>query len=98
MNRNDGGIFFLAVSCLAGKPLVRQRALSCTGRGFKSFWYARQLFYVQGACLPAIFELCLEGIFPEIRPLRIVLISFGVSPFRTFRINLLYEQDAVLSV
>ena len=34
MNRNDGGIFFLAVSCLAGKPLVRQRALSCTGRGF----------------------------------------------------------------
>lgn len=98
MNRNDGGIFFLAVSCLAGKPLVRQRALSCTGRGFKSLCTPDNCFtYREPVCL-LFLNYALEGIFPEIRPLRIVLISFRVSPFRTFRINLLYVQDAVLSV
>lgn len=43
-------------------------------------------------------EINVSSVQDYITHLRIVLISFGVSPFRTFRINLLYEQDAVLSV
>lgn len=94
MNRNVGGISFSL------SPVLPENR-----------WYARGLYpvpvvvkslyncftYREPVCL-LFLNYALEGIFPEIRPLRIVLISFRVSPFRTFRINLLYEQNAVLSV
>lgn len=57
------------------------------------------LIIIQGFLFLSGFQNhALEGIFPEICPLRIVLISFRVLPLRTFRINLLDEKDAVLSV
>lgn len=73
---------------LVGTPVV---GLSPLGTPDNCFTYREPV------CL-LFLNYALEGIFPEIRPLIIVLISFRVSPFRTFRIDLLYEQDAVLSV
>lgn len=98
MNRNVGGISFSLSPVLPENRWYARGLYPVPVVGLSPFGTPDNCFtYRESVCL-LFLNYALEGIFPEIRPLRIVLISFRVSPFRTFRIDLLYEQDAVLSV